>query len=383
MADGSSAPERRRILHFIESGGIYGAESVILNLSREMQADGTFVPVVGCIVQYAEEKIDLVNVAAGFGIEAHRIKIANRGVLFDLPRAARQIKALGIDAIHCHGYKPAVFAYLISRLIDVEIVATCHLWFVETYAPWKMRAMIAIEKSLYRRYAAVVAVSEHIQKILMNHGVQPNRTRVIKNGIVLSDYVANARRDAEPRQIRVLNVARLAQQKAQADLVAAAAEIASRRNDVEVMIVGEGELRADLERQIADANLTESVKLLGFRDDVKALLQQADMFVLPSLDEGMPMSLLEAVASKVPVIVTAVGDIPKLITDGESGIVVNVGDRAQLAQAIVRLADDAQLRRTLAENAWRKLQQTFSSKQMYEAYAAVYGSVLGAHTRRR
>ncbi|HEY6644773.1 glycosyltransferase [Povalibacter sp.] len=381
MSAAGLAPARRRIMHFIESAGIYGAESVILNLSREMQSDGTFEPVIGCIVQRAGERVDLANVGATFGIESHGIKIANSRVLLDLPAAAKQIRALGIDAIHCHGYKPAVFAYLISRMTGVKIVATCHLWFVDTYAPWKMRFMIAIEKFLYRRYPAVVAVSEHIQRTLIENGVRRERTRVIRNGIVLADYKASESGDAQSGPVCILNVARLTQQKAQTDLIAAAALVSARLDNVKVLIVGEGELRPDLEQQIVASGLSDRVDLLGFRDDVGTLLAESDIFVLPSLDEGMPISLLEAVACMVPVIVTAVGDIPKLITDGESGIVVNAQDPAMLAEAIWRLATDARLRRRLAENAWHRLQHTFSSKHMFDAYAEVYAVLLGEPDR--
>jgi glycosyltransferase involved in cell wall biosynthesis len=376
MSAANVMPAPRRILHFVESAGIYGAESVILNLSREMRSDGRFVPVVGCIVQRTDERVDLANVAASFGIESHRIRIANRSVPIDLVLAAKRIRRLGIDAIHCHGYKPAVFAYLIGKMTGVEVVATCHLWFVETYAPWKMRFMISIEKSLYRRYRAVVAVSEQIRDILIENGVPPERTRVIGNGIALADYDSKRCSEGQREPICVLNVARLAEQKAQTDLIAAAGILTSRRVRAEVLIVGEGELRSALEKQIASAGLSDCVRLLGFRGDVRRLLADADIFVLPSLDEGMPISLLEAVASKVPAIVTAVGDIPKLIFDGQSGIVVKPGDPVMLADAIQRLATDAHLRRTLAENAWHRLQQTFSSRQMFDAYAEVYSALL-------
>lgn len=377
MSRASAVPVRQRILHFIESSGIYGAENVILNLSREMQADGRYVPVVGCIVQRSDETVDLANAASRFGIEAHRIRISNRRVWLDLPLAVRWVRALRIDAIHCHGYKPAVFAYALSRITGVKLVATCHLWFIDVNAPWKMRMMIAIEKFLYRRYPTVVAVSEHIRHILLKNRVPAERTRVIKNGIVLADYAPSARRISQQGTIRVLNVARLAEQKGQADLIVAAELIAKQRPDVQIDIVGEGELRSVLEQQIVALGLSSTIRLLGFRDDVRELLKETDIFVLPSLDEGMPISLLEAVASKVPVIVTAVGDIPKLVTDGESGLIVRVGNPEMLAQAILRLASEADLRRKLAENAWSKLQRTFSSRQMFDEYAAVYESVLG------
>jgi glycosyltransferase involved in cell wall biosynthesis len=376
MNAGNPVSRKIRVLHFIESGGVYGAERVILNLSREMAASGHYEPVIGCIVQHSEEKVDLTEVAASWQIESHRIVIANSRMWWDLPRAAQRVRELQIDLIHCHGYKPGVFAAVIGKLARVKTMATCHLWFIDDNAPLRMRAMISIEKFLYRHYPAVVAVSEKIRDILLAVGARSDRVHVIQNGIALSDYESGPGNASAGGVIRVLSVARLTQQKAQRDLVAAAALIRQTRRDIEFLIVGEGELRQALQQQIEAENLQDSVHLLGFRSDVRELLQQADVFALPSLDEGMPISLLEAVACKVPAIVTPVGDIPKLIVDGETGVVINMRDPAGLAKAILSLADDVALRRRFAENAWRRLRDLYSSTQMFQRYDAVYRMVL-------
>lgn len=371
MSDPSPDVAPRRVLHLIETAGIYGAERVILNLSREMQADGRYVPVIACIVQREDEPTDLMDAARNLGIESYCVKIANRNLPCDLVRAARWVRRMRIDAIHCHGYKPSVFAFVISAMTKVGILATCHLWFIDEGAPLKMRLMIALEKRLYRRFQFVVAVSDHIQRTLTQYRVPPHRTRVIKNGIVLRDYGMAPRSSLDPI-IRILNVGRLTEQKSQTDLIAAAHLLIQRRLSVHIDIVGEGELRANLAQQIQHVGMTDHVKLLGFRDDIQSLLQRADIFVLPSLDEGMPISLLEAVACHVPVITTAVGDIPKLIVDGESGVIVEPRNPLGLADAIQQLAGNAALRRSLSEEALKRLQDTFSSKQMFAEYAEVY-----------
>jgi glycosyltransferase involved in cell wall biosynthesis len=387
MSAGTRMGARKRVLHFIESGGIYGAESVIINLSREMAAGGDYEPVIGCIVQRDDEAVDLVRVAGSLGVEAHRITISNWRVFLDLPLAARFIRRQRIDMIHCHGYKPTVYAFLISMLVRVRVMATCHLWFIDTNAPFKMRALIGVEKFLYRHFRAVVAVSEHIRDILLTVGADASRVHLIRNGIVLSDYDFAARaRTPQPvaignlgeGEICVLNIARLTEQKAQRDLIAAAVHIKAAGAKLKIVIVGEGELRHELMQQIAAEEVGDVVSLLGFRSDIADLLLRADIFTLPSLDEGMPISLLEAVAAKVPVVVTAVGDIPKLIADGLSGMIVKRRDPAGLARAILALAHDAARRSELAEQAWQRLKASYSSTQMFERYCEVYRKVLTA-----
>src|SRR5262249_764479 len=146
--------------------------------------------------------------------------------------------------------------------------------------------------------------------------------------------------------------------------------------NVRIVIVGEGELRSDLTQQIAAAGVGDIVTLAGFRNDIAALLGRADIFVLPSLDEGMPISLLEAVATRVPVIATRVGDVPKLIGEGATGLVGQKRAPAGLAAAILALAGSPQRRAALSTRAWAALKEAYSSRQMYERYADVYQAVL-------
>jgi glycosyltransferase involved in cell wall biosynthesis len=373
------AARRVRVMHFIESGGVYGAESVIMNLSREMRADNRFEPVIGCIVQDANERVALVDLAASNSIEAHRLLISNRLVWLHLPKIARRLRALKIDILHCHGYKPAVYAYVLAKLAGIRILTTCHLWYFDPDAPLKMRMMVRLEKLLYRRWPLVIAVSDKIRDTLLANGVKPEHVRVIPNGIPIGDYAARAGNAADPaRPLRVLNVARLTQQKAQADLVTAAALVRRERADITFTIVGDGELREQLARQIESESLADGVELAGFRSDVTRVLQDADVFALPSHDEGMPISLLEAVAAGVPVIATAVGDVPKLIRDEDTGLIVAAGDPPGLARAILRVAADRGAALARAQRARQRLIDGYSSGAMYGGYARAYQEIAAA-----
>ena len=357
----SFIPISTKILHFIDSGGLYGAENVILNLSREMQASDTYTPVVGCIVSQPDERSDLYDKAIELGVDVLKLVIRNSFLFVDIPRAARQLKKNGISLIHSHGYKPSVFGFLIRLATGIPIIATCHLWFLQGKIPLKMRAMIMLELISYRFFPAIVAVSGKIKEILINHGVAENKIEIIKNGIVLSDYTSLPDKTIdqlrEKLQLRqgdfcFLNVARLTRQKAQWSIVKVARMLKNAGEKVKFFIVGEGPLRDDLQQLIIDNGVQDYVFLLGFRQDVNKLLQVAEVFILPSLDEGMPMALLEAVASKTPVLATPVGDIPKLIQDGRSGVIVKKDDVDDLFDGIVRLLSSAGLRQSCSDAAW-------------------------------
>lgn len=375
----------KRVLHMLDSGGMYGAEHVVLNLSRAMQAGGDYEPVIGCIVQSPGDRADLHDAAVACGIESHRMVVSNYRLPLHLPRLARSLQKLRIDIVHSHGYKASVFAFTARLLSDIRIMATCHLWFEGRGRPLKMRIMVALEKYLYRFFPVVVGVSDDILAVLSAAGIADARLRLVRNGIVMQDYRAAGAAEKHalaaslglgPTDRCVLNAGRLTEQKAQDSIISAAARVRDACPEARFLIVGEGGLRDSLQERIDRLGLQDSVTLLGFRDDVPLLMQLADLFVLPSLDEGMPMAMLEAAASSLPVVTTPVGDIPKLIEDGVSGLFVDPGDVAGLSAAIVRLLGDQAQAGSLAEHAYAAVRSRYSSEHMYDQYSSIYRGLL-------
>lgn len=369
-----------RILHFIESEGVYGAERVILNLSAQLTFNATYTPVVGCIVQRSDSPSALYDAAIQQGIEAVKIPIANAKLHRDLFSAAKQIKHLGINLIHSHGYKPSVFGFIIKILTKIPVIATCHLWFEPSKGPLKMRVMIRLEKFFYRWFPKVIAVSEPIKAILLASNLRPDQVDLVRNGVDIpgvnwSTEELNTLRNElkiKPTDFCVLNSGRLTRQKAQWVLIEAAAMLKNQQQAVRVLVVGEGGLAQELKNQIQTLGVSDEVSLLGFRADVNKLLAISDAFVLPSIDEGMPMALLEAAAASKPIISTLVGDIGKLISDGQTGLVVPLEDPAALADAILKLKQDAMLARQLAAVGHTRMKENYSSEAMCTLYTHIY-----------
>lgn len=374
----------QKILHFIDSEGVYGAERVILNLSQKMLAQPEFIPVIGCIVSNINAANPLYDAAIAAGIEAHKILIANSKLLRDIPQAAEQLSSLGISLIHSHGYKPSVFGFFIARRMGIPIISTCHLWFDPKKGPLKMRVMIWMEKKLYHYFPKIIAVSDPIKDVLAQAGLPAQRLDLVRNGVDIPDtHLSDAQKIAlrsqlglAPDDLVILNSGRLARQKAQWILVKAASLLQQQGRKIKVLIVGEGGLRPELEAQIAQENVGTCVTLLGFRSDIDQLLAISDIFALPSLDEGMPMSLLEAAAAGKPIVATAVGDIAKLIRHGESGLIIPTENPQALADAIVHLQDDPEVARRLAESAHRQMRTEYSSDAMCARYQAIYRELL-------
>jgi glycosyltransferase involved in cell wall biosynthesis len=374
-----------RVLHLIESDGVYGAEQVVLALARQAADDDRFPATIGCLVKNPTEPNPLHDRARALGFPSFKLRLRNAQSPADVARLARTLRRQGIGLIHAHGYKAAIAGYAAHLANRTPIVATCHLWFEDSDVKWTYRALTGLERRLYRRFDHVVAVSGPIADRLRTWQVPPARLSEINNGIADSEPPApeelaaiRARHGVAADSFVVLNVGRLADQKAQADLIEAASRLRRDLPNLRVLILGEGHLRPALEAQIARHNLQDVVRLVGFQENVRLYLAIADAFVLPSVDEGLPIALLEALFSGVAVACTPVGAIPRLLTDGHSALFVPVHDVDALAAAIARLATEPLLRRTLTVNGRDAVLRAHSAHAMYRAYRAVYESVTAA-----
>ncbi|MBK8015290.1 MAG: glycosyltransferase [Betaproteobacteria bacterium] len=371
---------RPRILHLLESGGMYGAERVVLNLAEAQKAQGEYEPIVGCIVGMFGEPCALLDAAGAAGIETMEVRLRNGALMMDVPRAARLLRAGRVALVHSHGYKATVYGSLVKLLRPLPFTATCHLWFMRPGSPLRMRVMVALELRLYRRFRTVAAVSGDIARVLALNGVDERRIAVVPNGIPLAVAPPDADRRRRLRQalgvpqdaFLVLNGGRLTEQKDQASLIRAIGCMVDGTRPVHGLIAGEGRLRAELQRLIDEGRRGAPVRLLGFREDMSELLGAADVLALPSLDEGMPMILLEAAALGLAIVATAVGDIPTLIRDGETGLIVPRGEPDALAAALNRLRDEVGLAERLGAAARERVRDNHSHEAMAASYSRIY-----------
>jgi glycosyltransferase involved in cell wall biosynthesis len=376
--------KKGKVLHLIDSGGLYGAEKVILALGAEMRKASVFEPVVGCIVGEVTEESALHEAALAAGIEVRKIVIRNRLFPRDLFRLAGWLQKEGISLIHSHGYKPSVFGFLLSRCTGIPITATCHLWYKSQKRPLKYKAMTRLELIFYRFFKQVVAVSDPIKQQLVAGGVDGGKVLVVRNGVDAALLQPERR---EKRMVIlegpqggdrfiILNVARLTPQKAQKRIVEAAEILKGCGRQVCFCLVGEGEARGDLEKLVAEKQLHEEVRLFGFRADAVEMMDSADLFILPSMDEGLPISMLEAMARKLPVLATPVGEIPKLVEHGKTGLLVAKNDAADLAAKIAWAMDRPAAMERMAEEAFGLVTRHYTSEAMFLVYEKVYKSFI-------
>jgi glycosyltransferase involved in cell wall biosynthesis len=361
-----------KILHIISSGGMYGAEAVILNLSRALN-QGPHRSVIGVFSNTSKPNLQLHEAALEQGIESFLIPCSGQLDRTTLTSIRGLVATTKADIIHAHGYKADIYAYFALRGQPLPLVSTCHTWYdndllVSLYG--------MADRRVLQSYAAVVAVSDEVKQRLLKAGVKPDRIHLVRNGIDLRPFDnahPSLRNKATPDSPYLVGlIGRLANEKGVDIFLRAAARVLTKLPATKFVIIGEGPDRDKLEALSAELNLQNSVKFLGRRDDMPSVYASLDLMVSSSRQEGLPIAILEGMASRLPLIATAVGDVPTVIIDGQTGILVPSEDVETLASAIIKLLQDQPQRNRLATAARHHIEQEYSAQRMMADYLHVY-----------
>jgi glycosyltransferase involved in cell wall biosynthesis len=281
------------------------------------------------------------------------------------------IVAQQIDLVHAHDYKADVYGYLAARWTGRPVFATCHLWFGTTRVE---RIYAGVDRFVLRHFDGVIGVSPPIGTTLEKSHVAQRKVAVIANGIDFSSFLRVGEEPASREfgnDLTIGIVGRLAAQKGHRFLFAAARGILEKFPGARFVVIGEGSDRKELESLTQELGIASNVYFAGYRDDMASAYANLDLMVMPSLDEGLPITLLEAMAAKRAVIASAVGAVPEVIEHNRSGWLVKPGDSGELEQSILKFLDDVSLRQRIGENA-RLAVSRFSSERMARNYLEFY-----------
>jgi protein-tyrosine-phosphatase len=243
-----------------------------------------------------------------------------------------------------------------------------------------------LERAALRRRADVlIAVSGHIADVLHQSGYAPEQVAQIHNGIDVRTVLASRPIDQVRRELGIGmerlvigTVGRLMRVKGHAALIHAARSSLDERPGAVFLFVGDGPLRQELSTLAAQLGIEHACVFAGARTDVYDLIAAMDVFVLPSLSEGTPIALLEAMALRVPVVATAVGGVPEVVTHGVNGLLVEAGDAEGLSRACLQLATDRVKAHRLAVRARQDVESTFSAARSGDALVEAYKRIGGA-----
>jgi glycosyltransferase involved in cell wall biosynthesis len=366
-----------RVLHLVSSGGLYGAEQVILNLARTENV----ISYVGALHNTHNPNLEVIDEAKKRGLRTAVFDSVGRVDVRTIFRIRRFLRNNDIDILHTHNYKVDIIGFAAALGSRTEWLATNHVWHPINA---KLRLYETADAFVLPFAKRIVAVSKEIREDLISTKVRPERIRVIGNGIDL-DHFAQVR-PIEPLKaalgirdgdVVVTIVGRLSPEKGHRTFLEVARKMSANRDNVKFLVVGDGPLRDELHAEAARLDLGERLVFAGFREDMPAIYALTDVLVSASSIEGLPMTILEAMASRVPIVATRVGGVPEVIKNGETGLLVESPDVEALKAQIESLVDDPSKRRRLSEAALEFVKTNHSYERMCEAYGLIYEEVLG------
>jgi glycosyltransferase involved in cell wall biosynthesis len=374
MADLRARVGGLNIAHLIECDGPGGAERIVAAMATSLQAAGShnvvFLPASG--EGWLARELEGTGVAIEYFTVDRPLSPSCARTL------VRAFHAHRIDVAHSHEFSMAVYGAWASWRSGVPHVITMHggRYYNDRWQRrLAMRAAIAMSDQ-------VVAVSEPLAHAISNDlAVQRSKVMVLSNGVRHDEpQVITLRNELQlaPGDQLMVAVGNLYPVKGHLHAIDALALLKSRHPSVHLAISGRGDLEGELRQRAREHGLEHRVHLLGLRRDVPAVLAAADLFVLPSLSEGLPLALLEAMFAGCPIVATDVGQVRVALANGSAGILVEPGNPATLAAGLDRLLSDPAEARRLGGIAALHAAGEYDLSRMVQRYVGVYEKALGA-----
>ncbi len=365
----------------------------VLHVNTHMDIGGIGQYIVSLTKALKQKRVECFVASSGGELEAELVRLDIRHTRLDMKtkfefgpkvfhsasRLARIIENNNIDLIHAHTRVSQVASYLASRRTDIPYIATCHGYF-----------NAKLSRRLFDTWGVkIVAISEAVRAHLeKDFNVDPKRIEVIYNGIDLNrfsniyskDQIARAKRSLGIQRGDVVGtMGRLSSVKGQKFLIEAMKEVVSRSKETRCLIIGSGREEAALIDLSRSLGLEDRVIFTGAAYmDIPLYLACMDIFVLPSIEEGLGLALLEAMSLGRPCVASATGGIRDIVNDGVNGILTPVGDSGAIAKAILKILSDKDLAKNMSKSSKDFVRGRFSIETMADSMIDLYKRVISA-----
>lgn len=364
---------KTRVLETIRQGKIGGGESHVLDLVASLDKTA-FEPIV---LSFTDGP--MITALEKLGVPAYVIASEKAFDISVWKKVRKFIEEQHIDIVHVHGTRANTNVLWAARNLGLPVVYTIHGWsFHDGLHPLTRRLRVAAEKFITRKTQVNICVSESNRQtgIKAFNGFSGV---VVRNGVNLQKFNPDA---AYPDvrgaygipadKLLLCYIARMTYQKDPVSMIHAFAAALKSRPELHLLMIGDGELKEAAVQAAKELQVENHVTFDGFRQDVPAVLNAADIYCLPSLWEGFPIGVLEAMAMGKAVIASDVDGTREAVKDGENGLLVPAENSTALAMAIVKLATDGALRQSLQQNAKAAIVEHFNVTGMTEKISAVY-----------
>lgn len=365
------------IIYVALSLDIGGLERIIVDLVKKLDKN-KFKPIVCCLCK----KGVLANEIEKFGIDVIELE-KKRGIdYYATIKLARILREKRIQIIHSHNINAHIHSFLAAKIANTPIIITTKHG---AGLPFKNSlSKMLWTKSINLFTDRIVTVSEDIKNILLNDGnINPNKITTIINGINIENYSREIDTRKKKREIGISdedliigNVARLSREKGHNILLEAFSIVLKEVSNARLVLVGDGPLRKNLEDKAKELGIINKINFLGFRHDINELLKIFDVFVLPSITEGISLALLEAMSAGLPIVATNVGGNPEIVIDGQTGLLVPPNDPYSMSKAILKVMDDKNFAKQMGLAGKALAQKQFSIEAMVSQYEQLYQNIL-------
>jgi len=374
-----------KILHIIDSDGLYGAEVMLLTLMEEQKAMG-LSPVLCSIGTKNILEKPLEQEAQIRGLIVKKFRMANGPNFLGAWEIIKYAQNEHFDLMHAHGYKGNIlFGFIPKRLRKIPLITTLHGW-TSAVGSLKMKFYEWLDARSLTHVDAVVVVSKAMLADLKLNYRNGMNVSVINNGIPPLDFNSFQQPAHDPvlsfcnKGFTVGSIGRLSQEKGYHFLIEAICNLVEGGLNIRLVILGEGSERRSLQTLVNKRALNHCIILPGYKDKARYYIPHFDVFVLPSLTEGSPITILEAMQAGTPIIASEVGNIPEILDYGNAGITVKPSDSQPLADAIALIYHHSTVGKELAQKAKTIVTSKHSSKIMARKYQQVYEQTLIAYS---
>jgi len=368
--------QRASVLHLISTLEIGGAEVQLVNIVRNLDSE-VYNSVVCCIAKGGPLTTELSKQGIKFVVLGQKSRL---DPLVLLPLYCL-IKKERINIVHTHMFRANLWGRLAALFAGVPVIISTE----HGLNPWKNFIHITINRILASFTTQIITVSNVGRKIrIQREGINPKKLITIHNCVELHrfDEVTNAYNNIRQEfgigldEPVVGFVGRLQEVKAVRYLIESFVELRTIIPTVKLLIVGDGPLKASLQDYAQELGLSEQVIFAGYRRDIPQVLNAMNVFVLPSLREDLPLSPIEAMAMRKPVVATNVGGIPEVVIDEETGFLVSPKDASALAKAIGRILQDESLAQKMGLAGRKRVEKKFSADAVSTRIQQLYCRLL-------
>jgi len=345
----------------LELGGI---ERLLLEFCRELNKQDQFTlhmlvfsPLLGIKNEFEKENIHIIVLNKKPGVNFRLV-----------PKIIKLIKELDIDIIHSHAQNTWFYSAIAALITKKPIISTIHSgnYKYQTMQKYRWNLLSLILSFITNK---ITTVGKHLQQDLLKLGVKQSKIINIYNGINYKKFEINTTKEVENA---LIIVARLCFQKNHLILFEAINIVRKKIPEIKLYVVGDGELFKELNLYIEKHHLSNNIIMMGQRNDINHLLHSKSIFILPSIIEGLPISLLEAMTSKRAIIASNIPANTEVVTDNQHALIVNPYDSQDIANKITTLYNDKLLQKRLAVHSYEHVKKHFSFHTMTEKYIDLY-----------